>query len=352
MAKKPKAIKGVYEREPGSNVWCIRYALNGKLKREVIGTRAQAVQAYQDRKTAIRRGEKLPTREKGITFRDLAAQGILWKQNNKPRSAKQDARNLAVFIEEFGDRPANAISRGEFEQFLEEIQHEREITGATVNRYLSSLQMVYREGMHKGVVDHNPASGIRRKEEGMVVPRFLTLKEQELIIAELRDRHLITEFLFAIYTGVRRGEQYRLKWSDVDLLEGRAFIRYPKNGESRFVEIHSKLNPLLRALPRNSSGLVFARGASMASNHHMRWFEDAVKRSGIAHCRWHDLRHTCASRLVQNGVDIYRVMQIMGHKTMKTTMRYAHLRREDIRTAIETLHMPEGNKVEERITVN
>lgn len=69
-------------------------------------------------------------------------------------------------------------------------------------------------------------------------------------------------------------------------------------------------------------------------------FLDAVTAAGIAHCRFHDLRHTFATRLVQKGKDLYKVARLLGHADVSTTQRYAHHYPESLRDAVEVLDEP------------
>ncbi|MCL4557655.1 MAG: site-specific integrase [Deltaproteobacteria bacterium] len=68
-----------------------------------------------------------------------------------------------------------------------------------------------------------------------------------------------------------------------------------------------------------------------------KWLKEACKKAGVTNFRFHDLRHTCASWLVQKGVSLYEVQRILGHKTGEMTRRYAHLAPDNLRTAINSL---------------
>ena len=133
-------------------------------------------------------------------------------------------------------------------------------------------------------------------------------------------------------TGMRQGEQFTREWNDIDLDAGTIRLPQTKNGECRFVQLNSRALAALRMLHEQSigSGRVF-------SNLVPRWFTDAVQEAKIEDFKWHDLRHTFASRLVMAGVDIRTVQELMGHKSITMTMRYAHLSPKHRIDALEKL---------------
>lgn len=87
------------------------------------------------------------------------------------------------------------------------------------------------------------------------------------------------------------------------------------------------------------SGYVFRdeNGDMIDADKLKKEFKKAVKESGIAHFRFHDIRHTFATRLVQAGVDLYKVSKLLGHKDISTTQRYAHHYPESLRDGVEIL---------------
>jgi site-specific recombinase XerD len=73
----------------------------------------------------------------------------------------------------------------------------------------------------------------------------------------------------------------------------------------------------------------------LTGNRH--WFEDAVKKAGVKNFTWHCLRHTFGSRLASRGIDLRKIQELMGHKTLAVTVRYTHLSQPDLRAAVEQL---------------
>src|SRR5262249_26331372 len=137
----------------------------------------------------------------------------------------------------------------------------------------------------------------------------------------------------------RRGEQYALRWEDVDFITRMLTVSQTKNGETRHVRLNSASLSAFGELFKSSpgSGYVFTNrlGERLLKGRH--WFEPAVREARINGFTWHCLRHTFASRLVMAGVDLRTVQQLMGHKTIQMTVRYAHLAPEHQLAAVERL---------------
>ena len=165
--------------------------------------------------------------------------------------------------------------------------------------------------------------------------------EEEKLRRVLRenDRCLEAEFDLALDTGMRRGEQYRLRWEDVNCRLVIITIPRSKHGERRYIPINSAAKIALEVLQRQTdgSGYVVPGAKAPRNKDPRRTFEAAVKESGILNFRYHDIRHTFASRLVMAGVDLRTVQELMGHKTVTMTIRYSHLAPSHQREAIERL---------------
>ncbi|MCH8014476.1 MAG: site-specific integrase [Candidatus Dadabacteria bacterium] len=139
----------------------------------------------------------------------------------------------------------------------------------------------------------------------------------------------------AYTTGMRLGEILNLKWEDVDLKEEYILVRDSKNYESRTISIHPTLKETLSHLKTISESDFTFEGRKTIK----RAWQKALRLSGIAHCRFHDLRHTFASNLVMNGVDIVTVAELMGHKDLSMTKRYSHPSPQHKKQAINKLKL-------------
>jgi integrase len=134
---------------------------------------------------------------------------------------------------------------------------------------------------------------------------------------------------------MRRGEILNLRWDDVYFKEGYIIVRDSKNYESRIITLHPVLKNVLLSLKGNSRSEYVFEGRKTIK----RAWENALRKSGIAHCRFHDLRHTFATRLVMNGVDLVTLQELMGHKDINMTKRYSHPTPEHKKQAVERLNL-------------
>jgi integrase len=173
------------------------------------------------------------------------------------------------------------------------------------------------------------------------VNRTRFLNEEEL--TRLRNAMVPEDWklvAFAIETGLRQGEQFPLRWDQVDLENGVLTIPMPKGGKTRHVPLSEGAKQLLRSLGSfMSSAYVYPgiRGTDHpldARAFERRSYEPALRKAGIQGACWHTLRHTAASRRVMAGVDLVTVKEIMGHRDIETTLRYAHLAPDHLKDGV------------------
>lgn len=348
--------RGVFEKEPGSGVWWIRYAdASGHIRREIAGPKSAAISLYQKRKTEIRQGKKLPEslRTKAVTFSDLAESALAYSRGHK-RSYKDDECRMRKIRDKFDYFVAEEVNPEDLECWLESHGN---WTVATKNRYLALLKLAYRLGEKNRKIKVNPARLVRMRRENNERVRYLNqheplptkqnyLKgckdEESRLLAVIKEKasfHL-PEFLIALHTGMRRSEQYAMEWQNVNFERKLLNVTRSKHGRLRHIPLNSiALAAFASLLPNMATGnLVFLSQDghnSLQGNRH--WFEDAVAEAGVSDFTWHDLRHTFASRLVMAGVGIRAVQDLMGHKTINMTARYAHLEPAHQLEAVEQL---------------
>jgi len=150
---------------------------------------------------------------------------------------------------------------------------------------------------------------------------------------------------FAVETGLRLGEILTLQWPHVDLGHGTLTVEAAttKNGLPRTIPLSDRALAVLQrrqSLSGIASLVVFAnrKSGQRTLGTVNRAIRRALTRAGITNCRFHDLRHTFATRLCQDGVDPYTVQRLVGHQDPKMTQRYAHHCTESLRRGIEVLN--------------
>lgn len=343
--------RGIYERCPGSGVYWIRYAdSTGKIRREMAGTRANAKSLYNLRKAEALQGRKLPQTLRGnpITFARIAQDALEYSRTHK-RSAQDDAERMKGLLEWFGNEPADSLTPQQIERKLMAAAKEREWAPATVNRYKALLSLTYRIAAENGKVQNNPVRLVRGLREDNAVIRFLSLNEEAALRAVIEPEHpeRWAMVAFAMHTGLRAGEQFGLTWPDVDLEHQQVCLNLTKNSTVRYVPLDATARAALETTRKHQDGSepVFPQQPYRV------WFDSALEAAGVKDFTWHCLRHTFASRLIMMGVDIRTVAELMGHKSLQMTMRYAHLAPEHKAAAVARLDdfgKPTGTKTDTR----
>ncbi len=194
----------------------------------------------------------------------------------------------------------------------------------------------------------NPFKGRRQREpEGRI--RWLTLSEASLLLRvaeeEPKAPHLVDFIRLALNTGLRRGEMLGLEWRRVDCKERLILLeaQHQKNGRYGSVPLNEQAwkavvsRQKFREAHCPASPWVFSRKNGSRIKSVRRSFNSACQKAKIEDFRIHDLRHTCATWLVQNGVSIREVAELLRHSDIRMTMRYAHLSPDNIRDAVRRL---------------
>lgn len=171
--------------------------------------------------------------------------------------------------------------------------------------------------------------------------RWLSQKEEKRLLIASTER-LRAIIVFALNTGMRQGEILRLKWPYVDFSRKTVAVMESKNGEKRTIPLNQKAVEVLKALyklVKDENGFVFTTSADtkILRRNLLRDFYKARKKAKLEDFRFHDLRHTFATRLVQSRIDLYTVSKLLGHKDIRMTQRYAHHSLESLRVGVDVL---------------
>jgi len=206
-------------------------------------------------------------------------------------------------------------------------------SAATVNRYRSALMAVCTWSIKQRLAPkgwENPCRKVEALPEKDGVVRFLSDAERARLLAACRESswpRLYLIVLLAITTGARRGELLSLTWGRIELERAIAYVPTSKNGQPRALPlVPIVLEELKRFASDRAEALLFPGKSRTSSPRHFEnaWWH-ALERAEIKGFRFHDLRHTCASYLAQNGASLLEIADVMGHRQLAMVKRYAHL---------------------------
>jgi integrase len=363
-SRKSSQSRGVFEKERGSDQWWIRYVdSTGRLRRELAGSKGDAIDLYRKRKAEALQGKKLPEklRRRVVHFSELCEDFRKHSVANN-EGHKNEGYRISQLKAEFGERPAETIPIEHFRNYFDR----QEWAPGTFNRTRTVLFSIYRLGMENNKIIINPAKLLKRKKVHDDRVRFLNqfeplpteidylkpLKGEEerlraVISRDWPEQHM-DEFEIALQSGMRCKEQFtRIDWSCVDLTRKDLRVPQSKNGLGRHIPLNVEARAAFQRLlerqigdgptPIISKGPIFVGkgGERLLGARH--WFLRATRKAGLENFTWHDLRHTFASRLVMADVDIRTVAELLGHKNIQMTMRYAHLAPAHKLVAVERL---------------
>jgi len=230
----------------------------------------------------------------------------------------------------FGNRKMDSLTKRELQEFFGTLA--QSFKPSTVNRVLIVLRYIYNQAIRWETmgVSSNPTATIRLLKENNQKERFLDLEEaKRLYKAVCESENPLLRFIIPmlILTGARKTEVLRARWQDFDLARRNWRIPISKSGSARNVPLGDGAVDVLTQIPRQPlCEWVFANPKTMLpfTSIFSAW-NAARGRAGLADVRIHDLRHSFASLLVNEGRSLYEVQRILGHSQIRTTQRYAHL---------------------------
>jgi integrase len=274
---------------------------------------------------------------------------LAWADTNRPASAKERRAHADALVESIGDLPLDAITPFHLERFKTERAKAGRANG-TINRHLATLkhfvglasawEWIPRE---RGVALR--AVKLTKEPPGRV--RYLHGAEGSKLLDEA-EPDLRTVIRFACLTGMRRAEMVTLRWSQVDLAARSIVLTKTKASRTRRIPINDDLAALLKRLDREDDpeAHVLRRQGKPWSQHTLSiLFAKTTKAAGISNLHLHDLRHDFATRLCRSGTPINVVATLLGHATLTTTQRYAHVEDSTLRAAVASITGPTLSEV-------
>lgn len=258
-----------------------------------------------------------------IKLRDLTKVFLAYSKTNK-KDYKLDKAKIKIILAYFGEKTlVSKITPKRIEDFKSHLAEK--YSNAYVNRYLACIKTMFNIGLKNELIKTTPMKAVKMMKEDNHKIRYLTAEEETRLFAELAD-HLKPIVICALQTGLRKSNILQLRWELVDLEFRFIEVLAQQNKGHKIIKIpiSDKLLEILENLPRKSEYVFANPETGKPYKDISEGFNKACKRANIENFRFHDLRHTVATRLVEKGIDLRVVQEIMAHSTIVTTQRYMH----------------------------
>jgi integrase len=350
MKRKKTNYPGVFYREaerlggPGKErVYYIVFKKNGKVHEEKVGR--QFVDDMTPARAARIRGEmiegkRLPRKEvreaKAVTSWTVDR---LWQEYSAARvlSDTDQSRYVKHLQPTLGNKEPQNLAPLDVDRVRHKLS--KALSPQTVKHVLVLLNRIVNFGVKKGL-----CTGLSFKIE---MPRVDNLKTEDLNPEQLAalleaidqdyDPQATNLMRLALYTGMRRGELFKLQWQDIDFDRGFIFIRDPKGGKSQSIPLNQAAREVFENHPRDESTPYVFPGRKGKQRNNIKRAANRIKAAAGLPAEFrplHGLRHTYASMLASSGqVDLYTLQKLLTHKSPAMTQRYAHLRDETLKRA-------------------
>jgi len=325
----------VYRR--GKTYW-VRFQFAGQEHRRSARTASRAEALAYEREWREQLGRVARGGRQRRTYREAMERFLIEHcASLKPGARVRYISSAKALHPHFKELYLDEIGRGQLAEFVQTRRGEG-VTGATIRRDLACLSSMLGRACEWDWIDGNPVRAFSKRGLREAAPRLRFLTREEF--ARLHDAaapHLRPMLRLAVGTGMRLEELLSLRWSQIDQRRGEIMLTETKSGAPRVVPMSAQVSGTVSGLPTHiREPWVFWHGDGQRYTTIKTAFRAACRRAGIQNFRWHDLRHTFASWAAQDGMDLYRLSRILGHKTLAMTTRYAHLQTADLHDAVGT----------------
>tara|TARA_R110002111_G_scaffold55408_9_gene95277 strand:+ start:2229 stop:3398 length:1170 start_codon:yes stop_codon:yes gene_type:complete len=286
--------------------------------------------------------EKALAKKAVPTFADFFIEHYLPHVKPRKRSWNKDESMFRVRLNDvFGKKRLNQISRREVVSFHTRLLEVDGLSPASCDHHLKLLRRMLNLAVEWKMLEKNPLTRIQLYKEDNKVENYLDEEQLKRLLKVLHtdsNRMTCNVMLFLLSTGARLNEALSAKWSQVDR-ENRVWVISAKNSKSkkvRSVPLNQSALDVLTQLGTEEHEYLFMsnRSDTHLKEVHTGW-KTLREKAGLPHLRIHDLRHSFASFLVNNGRTLYEVQQILGHSVPTVTQRYSHLSAKTLLSATD-----------------
>ena len=333
-------------------VWFAIFTVNYKQKWVKIGkmSKTSAKEALRKLEEGYAKKKFSIIDEKHIYFEEFAREYLKFSKATKaPGSYRRDTTSMKRLLDSFGSLTLPRITSRLIEEH--KIRRVNEVSPRTVNLELLCLSNMLSKVVEWGYISDSPSKGIKLLRYEKKPPRFLINEEIKRLLQNSSPwlEPIITVML---NTGIRESERRQLKFKDIDFKNRRILVRASKTKDFRAIPLNKEALKALKWLDENyipptalgprqrkerQKEYIFCNEDGLPIENIKKALANACGKAGLKGVSPHTLRHTFASHLVMSGVDLRTVQRLMGHKSITTTMMYAHLTEDHLARGVEKL---------------
>ena len=271
------------------------------------------------------------------------------RTSKKPLSVAKEEQHVKNWIKPaIGNLPLKELKKQHIELIKNRLL-EAGRTSRTVQYVLATIRQTWNAARFEGFVSgDSPTRSVKLPKVDNRRQRYLTPDECESLLTALKphSEHVYFISVLSLDTGMRFSEIANLERQDINIFAESLFLRDTKSGRNRTVFMTDRVKELFQKMAFGKPDeLVFPNRDGQRMKHISKTFDETVEKlglnRGITHSRYkavyHSLRHTHASRLLESGVDIYHVKELLGHQSIQTTERYTHTRDETLKNAVKRM---------------
>jgi len=321
------------------NIYYIYFRKNGKqykrslhteVKREAEKIKTQIEHELNTRKFFI--AKYSPQAKKKLS--DFLSEVTDYAKINKsPRTVEREKLVHNNFKEFCGEIYISEIDSRLIESYKQHLSLKKKFANSGINIELRLLSTAFSLAVKYEYLDKNPFKEIKKIPVPKTKPRFLSKDQANLLLKKSKYTPLYHSVMVSLFSGARISEVAHLKWSNVDLQN--KIIKFEgKGSRERCVPIPDNLVLYLKSLKKKNQFVTLTTKDIHRTTARFRYLADKLSMNEF---KFHDLRHTYASWLVQNNVSIKVIQELLGHQDIRTTLIYTHISKDDRFRAVEKL---------------
>lgn len=292
--------------------------------------------------------EQMPGGLKAMALQNFVDEYLAYVERNRAVKTLEGVRLVCKYLLSYFSplRSIETIKLKDAECYLDSL---KKSAPKGVYNYHRVLKAMWNKAIQWNYIRENPFEKIKLKKRQRISPAFVTEEQLEDIINSTDNEIVRDVIIIAFYTGCRLGELVNLTWQDVNLKDNLLIIGnnsyQTKSRQQRVIPIHFRVEEILiKRFPKiikRENPYVFCKsnGYCFTTDYFSKRFKRACRKAGMDEAiHFHTLRHSFASSLVQSGVPLYSIKELLGHSSISCTEIYSHLNLNSLRDAISKLN--------------